>query len=177
MWLLAILFLGMAVVSYIEIGITQRYLEGLVIIPIVLLFFTWVRYSTYIEIFNDRQLVNKGYRSFGQDELDIYSIKYIGRAKTFIFKSMGSLMVFFIIDDQGKLRQTALRERAYPTKTLVALLKHLKKINPTMILDEQYESLLDGTFSDNHDWPFSRTPALYSLPEVEAIVKKKIKAE
>lgn len=98
---------------------------------------------TYLEIQDNRQLINSGYRTFGKDRIDIFDIKYIYRFSNFRLKWYGSRMVFYIEMPNGKLHQSSLREVNYSNDTLRDFLKRIKQIKPSIELDPEYVAFLE----------------------------------
>lgn len=101
--------------------------------------------TTYLEIQDERNLINRGYHDFGKDILDIHDIKYIFRVPQFPLAWFGgSLMVIYSTDNTGELRHSALRERNYSEETLVKFLRRIKEIKTSIELDPEYIAFLDG---------------------------------
>ena len=75
-------------------------------------------------------------------------------------------MVFYAQGPDGKLRQSALRERNYSSDTLQAFLKRLKQIKPTIELNSEYEKFLQGKL-------FIENPSENTAASVEAHLKAK----
>lgn len=140
--LISAILLAMALFGYFEYGLTESFLEGTVLMPIVIIILLYGRLSTRIEI-NERTLSNFGFRNFGHDEMDIFSIRYIGRAQSLPWKSGGSLMIFYGLNKNDEIIQTSLRERAYNSDTLLDILRSVKKINPHIMFDETYKEFLE----------------------------------
>ncbi len=118
--------------------------ESLAIASALVLLVFWDRQTTYLGIQDNRSLINSGYRSFRKDIFDIRDIKYIYRLPNFFLSWYGSRMVFYINGEDGKLRQTSLREVAYSASTLERFLRRVKEIKSTIELDPEYEKILRG---------------------------------
>jgi hypothetical protein len=113
-------------------------------VGLILLTIRW-KITTYLEIQDERMLVNSGYHDFGKDIIDIHDIKYIYRIPQFIVAWYGgSLMMIYHRDEQGGIRHSALRERNYSDETLKKFLLRIKTIKPTIEIDPEYQDFLKG---------------------------------
>jgi hypothetical protein len=99
---------------------------------------------TYLEIQDNRWLINSGYRTFGKDRIDIFDIKYVYRFSELILKWYGSRMVFYIKTEDGTLRQSSQREINFSNDKIIEFLKRIKQINPRIELDQEYEEIIKG---------------------------------
>ncbi len=120
----------------------------------------------YLEIQNNRTLINSGYNTFGKNEIDIFNIVYIYRHPEFILKWYGSRMVFYIRIPEGKLRQSSLREINYSNETIIKFLTRIKEINPNIELDHEYKKIIKGEIEKNE-------PSHNTLKSVEARLQEK----
>jgi hypothetical protein len=102
----------------------------------------WDSTRLYLEVRDDRTIVNSGYRTFGNDILDIRDIKYIYRARAFPVWFGPSLMLIYTTDDKGELRHSVVREQPYAQGTLKQFLLRIKTLKPTIELDPEYEAFL-----------------------------------
>jgi hypothetical protein len=100
--------------------------------------------TTYLEIQDMRTLVINGYRELGKDSINLFDIIFIGRTKNFPLKQYGSRMVFYIKMPDGSLVHSSQREINFSNKTLIKFLKRIKQLNPRIVLDHEYESMLKG---------------------------------
>jgi hypothetical protein len=157
----ALLILGYADHGFIWDFYTQ---VALFAAGILLLSFIWDRYHIYVQIIDGRHFINAGARSFIKDKVELRDIKCIARAGS-PTKWWGSLMIMFGPQTNKQVRLTFLREKAYDDETIKALLRELKRLNPSIELDEEYEQFLN-TPPDGM-W-LSENPAKRMVPEVEA---------
>ena len=97
-----------------------------------------------------RKIINSGYWDIRKDTVDIFDIKYIYRFPHMIIKGWGSRMVLYVKTEDGKLRQSSIREVNYSNDTLVQFLKRIEEINPNIELDNEYQKIIEGEieFSD-----------------------------
>ena len=70
---------------------------------VVMFYVIYDRYNSYLEIRDKRTLINKGNRTFGHDEVDIYDIKYVLRAQAFLMKSWGCRMMIIYEESPNRL--------------------------------------------------------------------------
>lgn len=142
------------------------YLEGVVLVLGLFLIVFFSTISTYLEIQDNRWLINSGYRTFGKDKIDIFDIKYIYRFPQFILKWYGSRMVFYIKTPDGKLRQSSQREINFSEDKLIQFLKRIKQLNPNIELDAEYEKILNGEMEKNN-------PSENTVASIEGRLKEK----
>lgn len=129
--------------------------------------------NTYLEIRDNRTIVNKGYREFGRDEMDIYDIKYVYRIPQFPIKSLGTIMVMYVKGDDDKLKHSIVREVNYTDKALLGILTKLKEINPRIELDPEYEAFLKKGESGGKAFSFSDSPTKNTKQSVEDRLREK----
>lgn len=116
---------------------------GMSLIFLALIYFSTKR--EYLEIIDGRTLINSGYREIGKDIIDIRDITYVYRYPNLRLKSYGSRMVIYVKGDDGKLRQSSVREVNFSESTLERFLRRLKQIKSNIELDSEYEAFLNGT--------------------------------
>lgn len=109
----------------------------------------FLKVTRYISIENGRLLTLNGQKSFSTDKIDIFSIKYICRQNTYIWRSSDSTLVIYIRDEKGMLRYSALREADFNDEILKKLLKRILEINSSITLDKEYKDFLEGKFDSN----------------------------
>ena len=148
--------LGVQVGSLIEVGCT--------------LWLVWDRYTTYIEVEDNRWLINAEQQLFPDIKIDIASILYIARVPHFIFRSWGGRLVIFFRDDSGRVRQTGIPETMYTWDNLAAIVKRLVAIKPTIELDPPYQRLISKKDPLDADLS-SELPR--SIKEIEVYVASK----
>jgi hypothetical protein len=137
----AILFLGFSENKLLYFRQDPLVSGGLIFLLIA--FGIYLKVTMFVEIQDDRWLVNSGYYTFWNQKFDIFDVKYIYRYPNFVLKWYGSRMVFYIRTPDGKLRQSSLREVNYSNDTLRAFLKRIKQIKPSIELDLEYEKFLE----------------------------------
>jgi hypothetical protein len=137
---------GFIYLGYLQNGpyaFDQNTIEGISFAAILLAMVVDWKVRTYLEIQDNRWLVNSGYYTFWKQKFDIFDIKYIYRYPNLRLKWYGSRMVFYIKTPDGKLRQSSLREVNFSNDTLRAFLKRIKQIKPAIELDPEYEKFLE----------------------------------
>jgi hypothetical protein len=137
------------VLGHYEMPDNPHFLEGVVLGVVTVLLVIAFNRNTFIEIREGRTLINSGFYTFMRPELDVRDIKYVYRIPAFLWRSWGSLMVIYIKGDDGRLRQTTLREVNYTNDTLRRLLQRLKALKPTLEFDPEYEAFLRGEYDDD----------------------------
>ena len=161
--------------GYLQNGINKYLVYASLIFFIYLLYLAYKRAQTRLEITPDNFLKNIGQRDFGQDLINIFSIQHIARARAFPWKSWGSLMIMYLVNENGELRQTYLREASYSADTLKKIIVDLKKINPRIELDKQYQQLLASPPEDG--WGvtggFKAVAAERTVNDIEEEMKKR----
>lgn len=171
-----VIFSATALFSVIVIGLfgrgandPQGLLFALGCFMVVILLLVVHRFRTYVVVLEDKFIFNYGHRTFGHDKVDIKSVKYIARIKAFSWKTWGSLLIIYYLED-GQLRSTFIKEDNYSESSLQNLLKAIKEINPAIELDAQYSAFLkrEPSFND-----FKVTPADRAAPEVEDEMKRR----
>src|SRR5215831_2257721 len=147
-WSSVLLFLGGAAIllifGYQKYGLSRGVLIGGLAEIACALWLVWERYTTYIEIDQERWLVNAEQRLYPDTKIDIASILYIARVPHFIFRSWGGRMVLFLRAHDNKIRQIGIPETLYSWYTLQAILKKLVSIKPTIDVDAQYKLLMSA---------------------------------
>jgi hypothetical protein len=137
---------GFVYLGYLQNGpypVDKNTFEGIFFAAALFVIVVAWKVRTFLEIQDNRWLINSGYRTFGKDKIDIFDIKYIYRHPNLRLKWYGSRMVFFIKGADGKLTQSSLREVNYSNDTLRAFLKRIKQIKPSIELDPEYEKFLE----------------------------------
>jgi hypothetical protein len=158
-----ILLIGLIVNGYVNDAIPS--VENLKLLALLGFFILSLVYfstlNTYLEIQDERTLVNSGYHDFGKDIIAIHDIKYIYRVPQFIVAWYGgSLMVIYHKDTQNGIQHSALRERNYNQDTLKRFLLRIKEIKPTIEIDSEYQEFLKGNLE-------LRSPSKNKVEQVE----------
>ena len=129
-------------IAYAKFGFSKNVQIGSLMAIACTLWLIWERYTTYIEVEDNRWLINAEQRLFPDIKIDIASILYIARVPHFIFRSWGGRLVIFFRDDSGRVRQTGIPETMYTWDSLAAIVKRLAAIKPTIELDLPYQRLI-----------------------------------
>ncbi len=170
LFIVVLIVLGASLVNgYINTGVpTAENIEILVVLGVSILLGVYLSTrNTYLEIQDDRTLVNSGYHDFGKDIIAIHDIKYIYRVPQFIVAWYGgSLMVIYHKDTQNGIQHSALRERNYNQDTLKRFLLRIKEIKPTIELDSEYQEFLKGNLE-------LRSPSKNKIEQVEQRLRDK----
>lgn len=134
------------VVIVVSEGITPDTLKGLVILLFCALLFYLDDLFTFTYI-DDALLKNSSdfFRSFS---VPVKSIDRVDRGSMFIFKSGGSRMEIVSRDEEGGTKIKTIRESSYSIETIKQILRMLKEFNTGIILDPQYQDLIDGKIKD-----------------------------
>ena len=170
----SVAFTGIFLLGFLERGLDHDFLEGVVIILLVLGFLIWTKLNTFLQLKNKRTVVNSGYRSFRKDICDVYDVKYVFRVPQFTWKHFGgSLMILYVKGDDGKLRHSIVREVNYKDQTLKEFLKRITTLNPSIELDKQYRDFLEGKLGGENQPRFVRTPANRTPAQVEELLREK----
>ncbi|KND47469.1 MAG: hypothetical protein AB199_03505 [Parcubacteria bacterium C7867-004] len=123
-------------------------------------------FSTYLEIQDARTLINSGYKTFGKDKIDVLSIKYIYRFSQYVLPWFGSRMNLYILRSDGTLYHNSIREGSYSDEKIKSFLNRIKQIKPSIVLDAEYESFLNGKLELND-------ASKNTVSSVEKILKEK----
>jgi FMN-dependent NADH-azoreductase len=75
-------------------------------------------------------------------------------------------MVIYSRNPEGKITHSPVREVSYSQKTLKSFLTELKRLNPDIELDPEYEQFLAGTYS-------LRTITKHTMQSVEQKLRDK----
>ena len=172
-WVTAIAVVSFMVFGYFERGLDSASMQGVLIGICLILYMSWDSSNTFIKVLENRYVVNKGYKSFSHDKIDIFDIKYIYRVPAFPWKSGGSLLVMYIKYKDGKLKHSALREHNYSNKTLKSILEKLRSVNSSIELDPEYEKFLSGELGPQNPWGFNNIATENTKESVENRLKDK----
>lgn len=139
---LAIVFIGIGI--WENHGISSDVLNGIVIVLAAICFSYIAELLTFSSI-EDKKILKSRF-DFGRLKIVyIANITKIDRGAVFKFKSWGSRMEIYSIDERGgEAKVRAIQESAYSGETIQKLVARLKELNPNINLDPQYQDLIDG---------------------------------
>lgn len=131
-----------------EQGFNSNIIKGVGIAISMIFFFYTDDLLTYVHVI-DRKVLKSRFGYGKAYTLTIQNITKIDRGAVFKFKSWGSRMEIYSIDERGdEARVRAIQESAYSVETIKKILLRLKELNPNIILDPQYQDLIDGKIKD-----------------------------
>lgn len=131
----------------------------------------WFLANMYVKVTDNMKLTVSFHNSLSKRTTRIPEIKYIMRMPMYAVPMFGTMMMIYV-EDEGRLKHITITEGTLNDWKLRDLLEKLMRINPNIVLDDEYKNFLAQPRDDERKNIFVGESTKNKVKDVEQFLRE-----